>query len=248
MFTCYSTPGKVKAARLCEAFAEGAKRQGYEARVAGYIPAQLLPGAAVFYGVTPETAHLWQQAKAEGRDWYYIDNGYFDAGRGAYYRITKNRLQHDGQGRSSGVRREALGVRVQPWRDGVGQNVVVCLQSDLFMETVAGVSPDDWQRQVQQYLGTQPVRRIIVRHWNADKARMAATLHNDLMNAALLVTWASSAAVEALLFGVPVWTSTQSAAHGIQPPFREAWANVLADQQWTLPEIEQGMAWQAMKP
>lgn len=207
------------------------------------MPSQLEPGAAVFYGVTPETAHLWRQAVAEGRDWYYIDNSYFDASRGTYYRITRNRLQHDGRGASNGTRFEALGVPVRPWRDGCGHQIVVCLQSPMFMETVAGVHPREWQKTVQQVIAARPELRVVVRDWHADKKLAAATLDNDLRDAALLLTWGSAAAVEALLAGVPVHVGPQSAAYGIAPPFRRAWANVLADNQWTVDEIRNGTAW-----
>ena len=65
----YPTPNKGKARALLNAFCGGAGGD-----VVTEIPKRLLPGAAAFYGVTEATVHLWKQAKAEGRDWYYIDN------------------------------------------------------------------------------------------------------------------------------------------------------------------------------
>lgn len=208
------------------------------------IPAHLAAGVAAFYGVVPETAHLWRQAQAEGRDWYYIDNSYFDRGRGTHYRITRNRVQHAGDGASDGARLKALGVEIRPPRVG-GGHVVVCLQSPQFMRTIAGIEPDAWWRQIQPVLQASglPVR---LRGWNGDKRRQMATLRADLVGAALLVTWSSAAAIEALLAGVPVHCAPECAAHGVTMDDRPRWAAVLADNQWTTDEIADGTAWKAL--
>jgi len=244
--TCYATPGKVKALRICESFAIGINAAGGSARLSPGTPNRLADGAAAFYGVTPETRHLWQQAISEGRDWYYIDNSYFDVSRGTYYRITKNRLQHSGLGHSNGLRRERLGIEVLPWREGRGSAVVFCIQSPLFMETVAGVTPVQWQKEVQQFLALYPGKDIKVRLWHANKKVAADSLPADLKDAAAVITWGSTAAVEALLQGIAVHVSPQSAAYGVAPPVRDAWANVLADNQWTLAEMADGTAWRAL--
>lgn len=208
------------------------------------IPAQLDPGAAVFYGVTPETAHLWRQAKAEGRDWYYIDNSYFDVSRGTYYRITKNAIQRTGIRASDGKRFKALGVKLQPWRSK-GDHIVVCLQSPAFMKTVAGIDHDAWWQRIQPGLRATG-RQIRVRGWNANKAAQMASLQADLRDAWSLVTWSSAAAVEALIAGVQVMTAPECAAYEIGVRNRSRWAESLADNQWTIAEMRDGTAWKAL--
>jgi len=242
--TCYATPAKVKAARICEWFAEGVKAAGGSARVYPGIPDQLEAGAAVFYGVTPATAHLWRQAKAEGRDWYYIDNSYFDKTRGTHYRITRNAVQFKGIAQSRGSRRAALGIRVQPMRGG--ERVVVCLQSPEFMKTVAGITQPEWFDSLREQLKSHAGLPMVLRGWNGNKAQQMATLADDLKHAALLATWSSTAAVEALIAGVPVLCSEQCAAHGIKPEQRDCWVDSLADNQWTIDEIRDGTAWKAL--
>jgi len=243
--SCYPTPAKVKAARICELFAEGVKAAGGSAQVCAGAPQGLESGAAVFYGVTPETQHLWQQAQAEGRDWYYIDNSYFDKTRGIYYRITRNAVQKRGIDQSGGHRRAALGIRVQPMRTG-GEHVVVCLQSPQFMKTVAGIAPEQWFDSLREQLKSHAALPIVLRGWSGNKAVQASTLAKDLKQAALLATWSSTAAVEALIAGVPVQVSEQSAAWGIKPEQRDCWIDTLADNQWTLEEIKNGTAWRQL--
>ncbi len=247
MITCYATPGKVKASRLCESFAIGINAAGGSARLSPCIPQQLADGAAAFYGVTAETRHLWRQAIAEGRDWYYIDNSYFDATRGTHYRITRNALQFRSTAHSDGTRRAALGLTVAPWREGQGRTVLICEQSPLFMQHIVGNAAKEWQKQVQQFVALHPGKVIKTRPWNANKKVAADSLPADLDDAAAVITWGSSAAVEALLKGITVHVSPQSAAYGVAPPYRDGWANVLADKQWTLNEISNGTAWRSLQ-
>ncbi len=234
--TCYPIPGKPKARLLCEAFAAGVKAAGGSAHVCTEPPAALQPGAAVFYGVRPAVAHLWAQAKAEGRDWFYIDNSYFDAVRGGQFRVTKNSLQHTGMGRSDGNRFAALNVRVKPMRSG-GDYVLLCAQSDEFMEVVAG--DRGWTERL-----TENLRRahgdVVVRFKHTQRS-----LAHDLARAGLVATWSSAAAVEGLLAGVPVLCAPECCATYAGAD-RKAWASVLADNQWTLDEISKGIAWAAL--
>jgi hypothetical protein len=124
--TCYPIPGKAKALRLCEAFAAGVRAAGGDAHVCTEPPRELADGAAVFYGVRPAVAHLWEQAKREARDWYYIDNSYFDAARERQFRVTKNAIQHTGRGASDGRRFRALGIAIGPMRVGGDTRCSVC--------------------------------------------------------------------------------------------------------------------------
>ena len=77
-------------------------------------------------------------------------------------------------------------------------------------------------------------------------------LENDLRNAHCMVTAYSNAATEALLAGIPVFTthpcvsSTMGTSdlsrleHPRYPDDRERWAAILAANQWTLAEMKSG--------
>jgi hypothetical protein len=254
----YPTPGKAKAREILGAFCAGARGQ-----VLDTLPMSLLPGAAAFYGVTPATKAFWEQAKAEGRDWYYIDNAYFHEWRGTYYRATKNRLQHTGIGTSDGKRFAALDLEILPWRKP-GKHVVVAPQSDEFMQVVAqwGTNLYGQTRWVDaaiaaMYQETQ--REVRVLTWNRDKTKWYSELPANLVDCWSLLTYSSASAISALLAGIPAICTADDciAAPMVKPDFddieyplrpegREAWAGVVADNQWTLDEMRSGLAWRML--
>ena len=135
MIVGYWKLGKAKAKSLLDAFTQGACHAGEPNSgvcISG-VPKKLMHDSDVaFYGVTPELMHLWQQAKDEGRTWYYIDNAYLDPCREQYFRITKNRLQITGEGFGPPSRFDALKIAISPWRKG-GEHILVCPQSEHFM-------------------------------------------------------------------------------------------------------------------
>lgn len=249
----YPTPGKDKARTILQAFCAGAP--GGE--VAEVIPQRLAPGAAAFYGVTPATKHLFDQARAERRDWYYIDNAYFDPCREQYFRVTRGHLQHWGFGSSDGTRFRALGVDIKPWR-AAGQHVVICPQSDEFMRVCAGYV-GSWLEDTLKDLRRHTERELRVRPWNGNKREWYRTLPADLDDCWALVTYSSASAITALLSGVPAFATakdcisrrvTKAKLANIELPRRpldrEAWAHVVADQQWTLAEMASGLTWKML--
>lgn len=192
---------------------------------------ELQPGAAVFYGVRPAWAHLWWQAIEQRREWVYLDNSYFDAARERQFRATRGRIQHTGRGESDGKRFAALGVEVRPMRE-TGETVLICAQSDEFMETVA--ADPGWLSRVRA--GFAAGKHEVVVRRKGERRPLA----QDLARAGLCVTWSSASAVEALLAGVRVMCAPECCATYADD--RRQWASVLADNQWTLEEMAQGHA------
>jgi hypothetical protein len=236
--TCYPADlSKRKALEVCGAFADGVREAGGDAKVCATIPAALEAGVAVFYGVRPQIAHLWEQAKRERRDWVYIDNSYFDCVREMQFRVTLNAIQHTGLGTSDGKRFAELGIKVKPMRSD-GDDVVFCPQSNEFMLTVAQ-DPHWAERVLANLRATYGIHRVAVRYKHTQRS-----LLEDLGRAGLLVTWSSAAAVTALLEGVKVMCAPQCCATFASD--RQRWAEVLADNQWTLSEISRGDAWRKL--
>ncbi len=248
----YPTPGKAKAKLILEAFCAGAKGQLAKDVVS------LLPGPASFYGITAETKHLWKAAKARGQDVYYLDNAYFDSAREVYFRATRNRLQHTGQGESNCARFDALKIPIQPWRLA-GKHVLVCPQSDQFMRDVAGYE-GSWLKDTLEALKLLTDRPVRVRPWSGNKGEWFRTLPQDLKNCHCLVSYSSSSSITAALAGVPAISTAEDAiARPItgrledveSPPQpsvdeRRAWAGIAADNQWTLDEMRKGLAWRML--
>lgn len=236
--TLWPVPGKEKSRLICKAFAAGAPKSAT---------------GAVFFG----TEGVMQQfQKAKLGTWYYIDNAYFDKHRGTYFRVTKNDLQVNPTGKASdGSRFAKLGIEIKPWRLGVEPRILVCPQSDDFMKSTLG-RKGDWTRETVEKLTAWGYGgEVVVRPWQRDKAKAYASLHEDLKHARLVVTWSSASAITALLEGVPA-ISESGAAHAItgplsqdsvavppQPDGRLRFAQVLADNQFTLEEFRDGTAW-----
>jgi hypothetical protein len=239
--TAYPQPGKGKALDVCRAFAAGCG-----GRVVEQIPPALLPGTAVFYGVRPAWAHLWAEATVEGRPWVYIDNGFFPCG-GRYFRAAQNKLQAPSGAPGQISQLGPMGVTIRPWRVD-GGHILVCLQSEEFMQTVAQTSRDI----VGEVLASTD-RPVKVRRKGS-----GAPLAADLVGCHCVVTWSSNAAIEAICAGVPAIVLGESAAapmasnrledikHPPRPEGREQWAADLLASQWTLEEMRSGKCWEAL--
>ena len=246
-------PAKEKGRLLLQAFLPvGA------GRVVESIPDHLLPGGAAFYGVTPATKHLWAQARREGRDWYYIDNSYFDRCREVYFRVTRNALQRSGTEPSDGERFKALEIEPKPWR-ARGEHILVCPQSDEFMRTVAEY-PGDWLAETVRELRSTTGREVRVRAWNRNKKAWYASLPEDLKGCHALVTYSSASAISAMLAGVPAICTgddcisrpaTAREISQIESPVMNDGARLqvlraAADGQWTVDELRHGIAWKSL--
>lgn len=249
--TAYPVAGKLKSVDLCRAFVQGC------GGVIAHAPAQLLDGAAFFYGVDISNQHIFDQVLREGREFFYCDNAYFDKVRQKYFRITRNRLQHNGIGISDGARFRALGITMLAWRPR-GGHVVVCPQSDHFMRNIAK-NENGLNELVDRVAGTHKSCELRVRSWSPDKGALAATLEDDLRGALGLITYSSAAAITAVLNGIPVacdescaaWVMSSDifdvAAQPIEWVERHKWAYVLADNQWTLDEMRSGQCWAGIR-
>lgn len=228
MLTGHPVPGKRKSADLIAAFIAGAPKSAK---------------GHVFYGVTETNVDAWRKVRASGEDWFYCDNSYLDAVRGQQFRVTKNALQHNGQGQTDGKRLAKIDVELEHYRANEGY-VLVIPQSEGFMRLVVN-SAGNWLEHQMMPLA-QP---FMVRPWSPDKPKLASTLRRDLMGARLLLTYSSAAAVAAVLAGVRVVCSEDCAAHcfsGVKVSSdaeRWRWAGVLADNQFSLDEFRNGTAW-----
>jgi len=245
LITCYAQPDKLKSWRVLEAFAAGCK-----GKLACTTATELAPGGAAFYGVRPAWQHLWQQAKLEKRETFYLDNSWFDASREAYFRIGHYAVQSWNHQQSDGIRLAKLDIKIQPWNKR-GKKIIVCQQSDEFMTSMADWP--NWTPQVLKILGANTDREIIVR-----SKREPRPLQVDLKDAWIVVAHSSAAAIEALVAGVPVIvTDPKSPAwqlctdfNMVETPYysdrrKELFAQ-LADSQWTETEMKNGTAWRML--
>lgn len=236
--TSYAQRDKPKSRRVLEAFAAGCG-----GRMAWTDAEFLEPGDVAFYGVRPAWSRLWRQALAERRTIYYLDNAFFDDTRETKFRVGCNVVQM-----YEFPKREYPKFRrpIMPWRDG-GDHIVVCPQSDEFMMCVEGFS-EKWEQWIARRLRMYTTRPLRVR-----KKGEKRPLADDLKNAWALVTHTSAAANEAIIAGIPAFTTGLCAATSMSnhdlaaierpkcPDGREQWAAAVAAHQWTLDELRQGV-------
>lgn len=246
----YAAQGEKSSPRFAAAFADGCH---------GPVTpdlSRLLPGPFAAF-CTPSVWDLLQQAQASGRDWFYGDHGYFR--RFEYYRITKNAYQHDGRTLIKGQERfQALRLETQPaWNTG-GSAIVICPNSSQYMARF-GVNAHEWVYDLVRILGRVSDRPIIIR-WKTHAQHRP--LYVDLHDAWLVIAFSSASAIEGLMAGVPCctlapWASTvkmgitdPALAEGPYYPTMEErdrflWS--LAEHQWTIREIKDGLAWKTLR-
>jgi hypothetical protein len=228
--------GKQKSADICKAFASAAPKDAF-----GYV----------FYGVNETNIRGWHTARKSGQPWYYIDNSFFDSVRGQQYRIARNRIQtlvtDDSQ--TDGKRFAALGLEIKPWTINANGHFVLVEQSPPFMRDIA--EEPNWLAEHKAWC-ERSARKVVIRRWAPDKLALQVTLQRDLEGAWSLVTHTSAAAVTAALAGTPVIVSKMSALANMQcspdpaQDERLRHMQVLADNQFTLKEIREGAAWNAL--
>lgn len=116
--------------------------------------------------------------------------------RKGWYALARD--HHAGRGRwhvGGPERLEALGVELEPWRPWKGETVILG-QRMIGERGIA--SPKDWERVIRRRVGGRirphPGRR-----------GAGVPLERDLAGAGCAVTWGSSAGLDALRLGVPVF-------------------------------------------
>lgn len=199
--------------------------------------------------------------KEAGRDFYYIDTGYFGNGRKKlYHRITKNDMQNIGAViHRPRDRLSVTGYQARKFKPGgkillapPSQKLLQCYDLDL----------ESWITKTKQEIGLYTDREIVVR----EKQGRSVRVTTDTMEMALskdihcLVTFSSIAAVEAVMLGKPAIVLGPSAAYSvcseslaeIERPYIptldevEEWAAHLAYCQFTEAEMRDGTAWRIL--
>lgn len=214
----------------------------------------------VLRGVT-KRKHM-HTCRETGRDFYYIDTGYFGNGKKKlYHRITKNNMQWLGPiiDRPSD-RLSQTGVRFTKFRRE-GSKILLAPPSQKLLN-VYNIDLAQWLATTTEKIKAHTDREIVVRTKQSRSVRQAT----DTMEMALaqdifcLVTFSSIAATEALLLGKPAITLGPNAAaplcsqtiEEIENPKIpsldevDAWARHLAYCQFTEAEMRNGVAWQIL--
>lgn len=237
---CYSVNCEKTSPRINEAFAAGSG--GTVTTSSNY-----LGGVSFLWGSPKIWWSVIKPAFNSGYTYYYADHLYMGR-RYLFYRITKNRMQHTGNGYSDCSRFNKLGIKIKNWNKG--RHIVVCPPDKAFAELL-GFNADAWVENTKNILTNNTDRDIIWR----DRLNIQRPIQEDLEDAHALVTYMSNSAVDALIDGVPVFCNGECAGKSmglsdfsqienpIYPDDRLRFLSVLADNQWTMEEIRTGLCW-----
>jgi len=206
---------------------------------------------------------VMEACRARGRDFYYIDTGYFgNPTKGKlYHRITRNDVQYFGPIIDRPDDRLAhTGIGFRKFRPGTNILLAPPSQKLLMMHDI---DLETWLNHTIEEIKCHTDRPIVIRKKQSRAVRMT----EDTMEMALaqdvhcLVTFSSIAAGEALLLGKPAITLGPNAAAPLCsqslseiecpkiPTIDEvrAWAANLAYNQFTEAEMRNGTAWRILQ-
>jgi hypothetical protein len=200
--------------------------------------------------------------RAAGRDFYYIDTGYFGNGKKkTFHRVTKNDVQNFGP--IIDRPRDRLAVTgFQPCKFKRGSKILLAPPSQKLLN-LYDIDLEQWLTNVLAEIHARTDREVVIRRKPGRTARttddsMVHALNQDIH---CLITFSSIAAGEALLNGKPAITLGPNAAaalcsqtlDAINEPYIptldevEAWAAHMAYCQFTELEMRNGTAWRILQ-
>ena len=144
----------------------------------------------------------------------------------------------------------------------ITKHIMLCPSSPTVTHHINGISQEDWIDQVKEELKLHTTRKVIVRNkprpgnqwWNTD-------IKDQLKNCHCVITNMSLAAVDAVLNQVPVIAHKNNIVSPIasrdikfiEKPFRpgrktvEEWLKFVANNQFTIEEIRNGIAYKTLQ-
>jgi hypothetical protein len=158
---------------------------------------------------------IMKQCWQDGRDFYYVDTGYFGNERTTsnpngwkyWHRVVKNDLQHGEIITRPDDRFCKFNKNFTPWKK-TGRKILVAAPDEKPCKFY-GVTKEEWVRQTVDTIKQYTDRPVEVRERAAKRIDRIATdtlqsaLDNDVF---ALVTFNSVAAVESVFHGIPVFT------------------------------------------
>lgn len=233
--------------------------QGAGGQISSWSREEFTATPVVLRGITKRKQ--MQACKDAGRDFYYIDTGYFGNGKKkTFHRITRNDVQWFGDiVERPADRFSKTGVQLKKMRKGT--NILIAPPSQKLLNNY-DIVLEDWLENVQAEIRAHTDRPVVIRA----KQGRSTRVNDDTMEMALdrdvhcLVTFSSIAAGEALLYGKPAITLGPNAAGPLCsqslsaienpriPSLDEvtAWAHHLAYCQFTELEMRDGTAWRIL--
>ena len=184
-----------------------------------------------------------------------------------YFRICKGNI-HTIRGRVGDGKRvmklahQGIDVEFKGWLTGETEHILLCPSSPTVTHHINGITQEQWTEQVTQEIRKYTDRPIKFRNkprpgnefWNTD-------IKDDLVGCHCVVTNMSLSAIDGIMNRVPAITHQRHVASfvtsrdisKIEKPMRPGhktineWIKMVADNQFTIQEIEDGVAYEILK-
>lgn len=254
--------------RVLKAFYKGCPLERELIRGFHYVPSDV----AVVFGVyksrvkaSHARGNVIQQQRQNNLDVIVLETGYVNRGDGEnhHYAAGWNGLNGRADFRndkSPPERWNKLGVQLRPYSPG--KNIVLCGQVP-WDASVDNVKIEKWLKETAEAIKAVTDRPIVFRpHPLAQvdslpgcEYHYGSPLEDDLKDAHAVVTFNSNSAVEAAIYGKPVFAADEGSMAWkiankdwtalVDPVYfdRKQWAAELAYTQWTPDEFREGLAW-----
>ena len=235
--------------------------RGCGGQITTWSKTESTPTPVVLRGITKRKQ--MDACRAAGKDFYYIDTGYFGNGKKKlYHRITKNDVQNFGPViERPSDRFDRTGVRLKKVRAD-GSKILLAPPSQKLLN-LYDIDLETWLQQTLSEIGAHTDREVVIRR----KQGRSVRINDDTIEMALdqdvycLITYSSIAAGEAILHGKPAITLGPNAAAAVcstsiseiekikKPNLDEitAWAHHMAYCQFTETEMRDGTAWRILQ-
>ena len=209
---------------------------------------------------------IMKRCLEEGRDFYYIDTGYFGNEKSSanpngwkyWHRIVKNNLQHKEIIPRPDDRFKLFNKKFNPWKKS-GRKILVAAPDEKPCKFY-GIDRDQWLKETVETIKKYTDRPVKIRERAKNRIDRIVTntlqqaLDNDVF---ALVTFNSVAAVESIFYGIPAFTlapanaaepvSLQDLSHIENPYYADndklySWACHLSYGQFHINELKDGSA------
>ena len=183
-----------------------------------------------------------------------------------YFRIIKggihtNKFSATTPDRRNKLIKQGIDAEFKGWKDN-GEYILLCPSSPMVCYYINNLTQEDWLKQVGEEIRKHTDRPIKMRNKPRPSNEFWGTdIKDDLKNAWCVVTNMSLAAIDGVLNMTPAFTHQKHVAslktgqkiEEVERPFKperekvEEWLNMVANHQFTIQEIEDGLAFDILK-
>jgi len=230
-----------------------------------------------FWGLAGKNTSEIRGCLERGDEWWFIDTGYLSSQitrypepmindyDKTYFRIIKggihtNKFSATTPDRRNKLIKQGIDAEFKGWKDN-GEHILLCPSSPMVCYYINNLTQEEWLKQVGEEIRKHTDRPIKMRNKPRPSNEFWGTdIKDDLKNAWCVVTNMSLAAIDGVLNMTPAFTHQKHVASLItgqhelvERPYKperekvEEWLNMVANHQFTIQEIEDGLAFDILK-